>query len=231
MASGSDRDVKDALSKLLQMGTMTEYENEAFSLARAMKARFTNLQILEFLRSNPSTLREAFFIARITEARFENENSQVVDTIVGDQEDPDMKDKQKVKMANVREIENIKDEEGKNVKDQQDSEGDDDTNNDDVGYMRQPIEDESGFLAHEIKYLNVNQKKEDHKNNKSTQENRVLKGKDVSDEKSREVFIITPWAAEGGRKVLCYVQGSERRKRKKSVSCRMEDETVLFWEP
>ncbi|GKA35267.1 hypothetical protein Tco_0721758, partial [Tanacetum coccineum] len=36
---------------------------------------------------------EAFFRARITEARFEDENSQAVDTIVGDQEDPDVKDK------------------------------------------------------------------------------------------------------------------------------------------
>ncbi|GKD88314.1 hypothetical protein Tco_1363821 [Tanacetum coccineum] len=48
---------------------------------------------------------------------------------------------------------------------------------------------------------------------------RVLEGRDVSDEKSCEVFRITPWAAKGGIRVLCYVQGSERRKRKKSVGC------------
>ncbi|GKC14700.1 hypothetical protein Tco_1011482, partial [Tanacetum coccineum] len=48
---------------------------------------------------------------------------------------------------------------------------------------------------------------------------RVLQGRDVFDEKSHEVFSITSWAAEGGRRVLCYVQGSERRKRKKSVGC------------
>ncbi|GJT47411.1 hypothetical protein Tco_0956126 [Tanacetum coccineum] len=145
---------------------------------------------------------KAFFRARITEARFEDENIQAVDTIVGDQEDPDVKDKQEVKKADDREINNIKDEEGKNVEDQQDSEGDDDTNNDDVGYMRQPM---SWFLAHEIDYPNANEKKADHTNNISSQENKVLKGRDVSDEKSREVFSVTPWAAKGRRRVLCYV--------------------------
>ncbi|GKC51157.1 hypothetical protein Tco_1073902 [Tanacetum coccineum] len=101
-----------------------------FSLACAAEACFTNLQFWELLRSNPTTLRDSFFRARITEGHFEDENNQVVDDNV--------------------------DEEGKNVEDQQVSEGDDDTNNDDVGYMRQPIEDESWFLAHEIDYPNNN---------------------------------------------------------------------------
>ncbi|GJZ15737.1 hypothetical protein Tco_0551414 [Tanacetum coccineum] len=48
---------------------------------------------------------------------------------------------------------------------------------------------------------------------------RVLEGRDVSGEKSREVFSVTPWAAEGERRVLYYVQGSGRRERKKSVGC------------
>ncbi|GKE19827.1 hypothetical protein Tco_1431339 [Tanacetum coccineum] len=120
MASGnSDRDAKDALSKLLQMSTVAEYESEflilanrvtqisanllksfyisglkpalqcallrstpntldeAFLLARATEARFTNLQHLEFLMSNPSTLGETFFKARITEAHFEDERSTI----------------------------------------------------------------------------------------------------------------------------------------------------------
>ncbi|GJZ01251.1 hypothetical protein Tco_0519212 [Tanacetum coccineum] len=81
--------------------------DEAFSLALAAEARFTDLQLLEFLRSYPSTLGKAFFRARITEARFEDENNQVVD-------------------ANV-------DEEGKNVEDQQVFEADNDTNIDDFG--------------------------------------------------------------------------------------------------
>ncbi|GJV84097.1 hypothetical protein Tco_1523995 [Tanacetum coccineum] len=92
---GSDGDAKDALSKLLQMGTMAEYQNElklelqrelwrsrptnlgeAFSLARIAEARFEesvlklNLQH-ELLVSRPTTLGDAFSLARITEARFE----------------------------------------------------------------------------------------------------------------------------------------------------------------
>ncbi|GKA09487.1 hypothetical protein Tco_0688818 [Tanacetum coccineum] len=136
MASGDiDRDAEYAFFKLLQMGTVAEYQNEfemlikrvtipesllksfyisglkldlqrllfrsnpktlddAFSLALAAEALFTDLQLLEFLRSYPSNLGEAFFKARITEARFEDENNQVVDTNVGDQEDPDVKNKQ-----------------------------------------------------------------------------------------------------------------------------------------
>ncbi|GJT80436.1 hypothetical protein Tco_1054778 [Tanacetum coccineum] len=158
MASdGSDPDAEYALSKLLQMGTVAEYQNEfemlikrvttpksllksfyisglkpalqcalfrsnpktleeAFSLALAAEARFTNQQLWELLRSYPLTLGEAFFRARITETRFEDENNQAVDTNVSDQEDPDVKDKQEVKKADDL-IENIKDEEGKNVKD------------------------------------------------------------------------------------------------------------------
>ncbi|GKB79524.1 hypothetical protein Tco_0946419, partial [Tanacetum coccineum] len=68
--------------------------DEAFSLALAAEARFTDLQLLKILRSYPSTLGEAFFRARITEARFEDKNNQAVDTNVGDQEDPDVKNKQ-----------------------------------------------------------------------------------------------------------------------------------------
>nr|GEX77259.1 hypothetical protein [Tanacetum cinerariifolium] len=45
--------------------------DEAFSLARAAKTCFANLDIWEFLRSNLSTLGEDFFKAHITEARFE----------------------------------------------------------------------------------------------------------------------------------------------------------------
>nr|GEY42372.1 JmjC domain-containing protein [Tanacetum cinerariifolium] len=91
MASGgSDRDAKDALSKLLQMGTISGLKpalqcallwsnpttlGETFSFARATKARFTDLQLWELLRSNPTTLGEAFFKARIIEARFKDERS------------------------------------------------------------------------------------------------------------------------------------------------------------
>nr|GEV88349.1 hypothetical protein [Tanacetum cinerariifolium] len=57
---------------------------------------------------------------------------------------------------------------------------------------------------------------------------RVLDDRDVSSEKSREVFSITPWVAKGERRVLCYVQGSRRRKRKKVLAAAVEDGTALF---
>nr|GEV75769.1 AIG1-like protein [Tanacetum cinerariifolium] len=43
--------------------------------ARAIEARFTDRQLWELLRSNPTTLGEAFFLARITEAHFEDQRS------------------------------------------------------------------------------------------------------------------------------------------------------------
>ncbi|GJZ50334.1 hypothetical protein Tco_0604524, partial [Tanacetum coccineum] len=154
MASdGSDQDARYALSKLLQRGTVAEYESEffmlikrvtgipkslrksfyisglkptlqcallrsnpttldeAFSLARVAEARFTNQQLWELLRPYPLTLGEALFRARITEARFEDENNLAANTNVGDQEDLGVKDKQEV---------------------------DDDTNNDDFGCSLPP---------------------------------------------------------------------------------------------
>ncbi|GKD99258.1 hypothetical protein Tco_1387242 [Tanacetum coccineum] len=173
----SDQDARYALSKVLQRGTVAEYESaflmlinrvtgisesllksfyisglkpalqcvllmsnpttldEAFSLARAAEVRFTNQQLWELLRSYPLTLGEAFFRARINEAHFEDENNQAVDTNIGD---PDVKDKQEVKKADDQEIENIKDEVGKIVEDQQVSEADDDTNNDDFSCSLPP---------------------------------------------------------------------------------------------
>ncbi|GKD36396.1 hypothetical protein Tco_1251905 [Tanacetum coccineum] len=85
-ASGSSD--RDALAKFLQMGTVAEYQREAFSLAR------------------------------ITEARFKDENNRAVDNNVGDQEDPNVNDKQDVKKGGNQVIENVKDKEGKNVEDQ-----------------------------------------------------------------------------------------------------------------
>ncbi|GJZ81981.1 hypothetical protein Tco_0646975, partial [Tanacetum coccineum] len=55
----------------LLLSTNPKTLDEAFSLARAAKTRFANLDIWKFLRSNLSTLGEDFFKARITKARFE----------------------------------------------------------------------------------------------------------------------------------------------------------------
>ncbi|GKA45728.1 hypothetical protein Tco_0738524 [Tanacetum coccineum] len=59
MASGSDRDADDALSKLLQMGTVAEYEREAFFRACITEDRFEaivgkELNIKEKLDTNLS---------------------------------------------------------------------------------------------------------------------------------------------------------------------------------
>ncbi|PWA69618.1 class II heat shock protein [Artemisia annua] len=84
MASGgSDRDVEYTLSKLLQMGTVAEYESEFMVLAnrvtRISESLLTSLYIsglkltlqIEVLRARPKTLGEAFSLAYIVEARFE----------------------------------------------------------------------------------------------------------------------------------------------------------------
>ncbi|GJX78349.1 putative ABC transporter C family member 15 [Tanacetum coccineum] len=98
--------------------------------------------------------RAAFFQKQSDafEALFGDKNNQAVDTNDGDQEDTNVKNKQEVKKADGQEIENVKDEERKNVEDHQVFEGNDNTNNDDIGY----IEDELGFLAHKINYPNDN---------------------------------------------------------------------------
>ncbi|GJY78580.1 cytochrome P450 [Tanacetum coccineum] len=129
-SSGIDRDAKDALSKILQIGTVTEYQNEFEILINRvtgiseylLKSFYISglklaLQI-DLLRARPTTLGEAFSLACIIEAYFEDENNQTIDNNVGDQKDPNMNDKQEVKKADDQKIENVKDEEGKNVEDQ-----------------------------------------------------------------------------------------------------------------
>ncbi|GJR42585.1 hypothetical protein Tco_1310688 [Tanacetum coccineum] len=106
------------------------------------------------LRSNPITLGEAFFKARITEARFEDKNNQAVDNNIGDQEDSNVNDKQEVKKADDQEIENVKDEEGKNVEDQQVSEADADTNNDDFSCSLPPHK-EANLTVEEVVFENT----------------------------------------------------------------------------
>ncbi|GJS47636.1 hypothetical protein Tco_0597757 [Tanacetum coccineum] len=83
MASGgSNRDAEYALSKLLQMGTVAEYESEFVILANRVTGISQSLLKSFYisglkpalqcalLRSNPTTLGEVFLLARATEARF-----------------------------------------------------------------------------------------------------------------------------------------------------------------
>ncbi|GJU25518.1 hypothetical protein Tco_1164139 [Tanacetum coccineum] len=91
MASdGSDQDARYALSKLLQMGTVAEYESEFVVLANRVtgisESLLTSFYIsglkltlqIDLLRARPKTLGEAFALARITEARFEDERATTV---------------------------------------------------------------------------------------------------------------------------------------------------------
>ncbi|GJS17636.1 zinc finger BED domain-containing protein RICESLEEPER 2 [Tanacetum coccineum] len=85
MASGgSDRDAKDALSKLLQIGMVAEYQSEfeilinrVTGISESLLKTFyisglkSALQCAIFM-SNPKTLNEAFSLARAMEARFTN---------------------------------------------------------------------------------------------------------------------------------------------------------------
>ncbi|GJY10031.1 hypothetical protein Tco_0378216 [Tanacetum coccineum] len=84
MASGgSDRDANDALSKLLQMGTVAKYQNDFEMLINRVtgicESLLTSFYIsglkltiqIELLRARPTTLGKAFSLAFIIEAHFE----------------------------------------------------------------------------------------------------------------------------------------------------------------
>ncbi|GKF36867.1 hypothetical protein Tco_0113625, partial [Tanacetum coccineum] len=85
MASdGSDQEARYALSKLLQRGTVAEYESEFLMLIKRVTGISESLlesfyisglkPLLQcaLLRLAPTTLGEAFSVARIMEARFES---------------------------------------------------------------------------------------------------------------------------------------------------------------
>ncbi|GJS06730.1 reverse transcriptase [Tanacetum coccineum] len=84
-SGGTNRDAEYTLSKLLQMGMVTEYQNEFEMLinrvTRISKSLLKSFYIsglkvalqIELLRARPTTLGEAFSLARITDARFEDE--------------------------------------------------------------------------------------------------------------------------------------------------------------
>ncbi|GJZ38844.1 hypothetical protein Tco_0585407 [Tanacetum coccineum] len=155
--------------------------------------------------SNPSTLGEAFFKARITEAHVEDENNEAVDTIVGDQEDPEVEDKQDVKKADDREIENIKDEEGKNVKD---------------AFETPPV---TVTVIEDVRIESVDEDELSRVISALKDGGGEFDGRfdEIKFEFKRGIRVesVTAWVAEDERMVLCYVQGSGRRKRKKCVGC------------
>ncbi|GKC19587.1 hypothetical protein Tco_1021737 [Tanacetum coccineum] len=85
MASGSDRDAEDALSKLLQMGNVAEYESKFVILISRVTGKSESLLkttlhgpiTLGIFEVESSTLGEAFFKSRFTKARFEDDRSTI----------------------------------------------------------------------------------------------------------------------------------------------------------
>ncbi|GJS78231.1 hypothetical protein Tco_0728112 [Tanacetum coccineum] len=248
MASGgSGRDTEDALSKLLQMGTVAEYESKfvilanrvagisanllksfyisgrkpalqcallgsnpttlgkAFLLARAAEARFTNLQLWELLRSNPTTLGESFFKARIIEGCFEDENNRTFDNNVGDQEDPNVNDKQEVKrlmkILVLMSLEEVVVGCGEAFR----------VDDDELNRVISVLKDGGGEFDDCLDGINLDLSHDF--------VIRILESRDVSG-RILVIFLKLVYrvkshgAAKGGKRVLCYVQGSGRRKKK-----------------
>ena len=93
-SSGCDRDAEYALSKLLQMGTVAEYESEFVVLANRVtwisESLLTSFYIsglkltlqIELLRARPTTLVEAFSLAHIVETRFEAIEEKEIEDII-----------------------------------------------------------------------------------------------------------------------------------------------------
>nr|GFA36064.1 class II heat shock protein [Tanacetum cinerariifolium] len=178
-----DRDTEYSLSRLLQKGTMVEYQNE-FEM------------LIKLLRARPTTLGEAFSLARLIEARFEAIAEKVKEQIIKKKADTILSLQSELTSPEVKES----------------LDADEDIGVDEV------ISTIDGVL-------------DSGKSNVKSMEEcviRVLDDRDVSSEKSREVFSITPWVAKGERRVLCYVQGSRMRKRKKVLAAAVEDGIALF---
>nr|GFA44273.1 hypothetical protein [Tanacetum cinerariifolium] len=72
----NDLDIEYALSRLLQRGTVADYQNEFEMLISRVTGKSKSfLAQRALLWSNPTTLGEAFSLAQIAEARFEYERS------------------------------------------------------------------------------------------------------------------------------------------------------------
>ena len=248
----------DALSKLLQMGTVAEYENdfkilknqvtgisesllilfyisglkldlqclllrsnpktldEAFSLTRAAETRFTNLDIWEFLRSNPLTLGEDFFKARITEVRFE--------TIAKEEKEHIVEKKIDVILSFEGELASPKAEGSLNVNEYigvEEVVGGSEALNvgeDELNRVRSTLKDGGGEFDSRLDEINL-KLSEELSDSQSAYSSYHLEGKVIFEGEGS----VTAWVAEGRRMVLCYVQGSGRRKRKNVLVAVAED--------
>ncbi|GJV00965.1 class II heat shock protein [Tanacetum coccineum] len=233
-------DPRGALSKLLQLGTVEDYQwefkklmNRVTDIPDSLLISFyisglkLNLQH-ELLVSRPTTLGDAFSLARITEARFEaiaekeqniKEKADTTLTLPSEEASPVVKgplDASEDTLLSLRS-------EDPNFKIQEKA----------VEYVRAlnaaplevvfagPVDEVRGKFAEFSedkgcveKVLSATKLPEGG-NSHSAYSPYHLEGKVIFE----GVRNVTPWAADGGRRkgVKCYVQGSGRRKRKKVI--------------
>ncbi|GJU69129.1 hypothetical protein Tco_1255388 [Tanacetum coccineum] len=198
MASGnSDR---DALSKLLQRGAVAEYHDE-FEMLINRVTRISNSLLtsfytfglkltiqIELLRARPTTLGESFSIARITEARFEAISEKEKEHLI--------KKKADIILSLQSELDSPE------IKWSLDAD-------EDIGIDE--VSSAIDYVFHIGESNEVRSKFDEFSENKESVVEVVMGGGEalgVYREKSRE-------AAKVGRRMLCYVQGSGRLKKKK----------------
>nr|GEU48565.1 reverse transcriptase [Tanacetum cinerariifolium] len=251
MASGgSDRDAKDALSKILQIGTVSEYQNEfeilinrvtmiSQSLLTSFYISGLKLELQrELWRSRPTTLGEVFSLARIAEAS--EEASPVVkgslnaneDTLLSFRsEDPNFKIQEKVveyvRALNAAPLKVVFAEPIDEVGSVIEAVFDIDESNVEGMQVRDKFAEFFEDKGSVEKVLGAT-KLQKGGNSHSTYSPYHLEDK-VNFE---GVGNVTPWAAEVGRikKVKCYVQGSGRRKKKRVIGRDSGRRFVMGWD-
>ncbi|GKD17015.1 hypothetical protein Tco_1206173, partial [Tanacetum coccineum] len=246
MASdGSDQDARYALSKLLHRGTVAEYEREAFSIARIMEARFETIarkklnieEKIDIILSWPS--EEA---PRVIKGSVDaNEDIGVVEVSSAIDDVFDIESVEEVVVGGGEE-----DELNRVISELKDGGGEFVGRLDEINLnLSEELTDNgvspipSSLVAHEsprVRQLweiigigDAHGLMDNGSNHKFVQPN-VCRW--MSDSQSayssyhlegRVIFegvgSVMAWVAEGGRMMLCYVQGSGRRKRKKGVGC------------
>ncbi|GKB19997.1 hypothetical protein Tco_0853920 [Tanacetum coccineum] len=233
--SSSDQDAKDALSKLLQMGTVVEYQSEFKNLISRVMGISENLLAsfyisglklklqLELLRSysKPTTLGETFYLARIVEARLEAivEKDQTIEKKTFDSSttlevtptiEPKVVPKAIVHEGLVSDpAEGLKVVGTHSMAETKRERGIDN----EVGGVTKSVAHITKALPRHVLVGGDEPTWEGMQNSQSTSFPCHLVGK-VSFE---DAGSVTASVAEGERRMLCYVQGNIRRKRKKGV--------------
>ncbi|GKB11279.1 RNA-directed DNA polymerase, eukaryota [Tanacetum coccineum] len=206
--SSKYEDPRGSLSKLLQLGTVEDYQREFEKLMNRVTDIPDSLRISfyisrlklnlqhEMLVSSPTTLGDAFSIARITEARFEataekeryiKEKAYTTLTLPSEEASPVVKGPLYASEDTLQSLRS----EDPNFKIQEKA----------IEYVRAlnvaPLEVVFVGLVDEVRG----------------------KFAEFSEDKGCVERNVTPWAADGGRRkrVKCYVQGSGRRKMKKVI--------------